>query len=97
VKERTRQLGESNKRLKQSNKDLEAFSYTVSHDLRAPLKTVSSFAEILQEDYSEQLQNRGQQLLRQIIEANKRMARLIDDVLRYARTGSTAVQFISVR
>jgi PAS domain S-box-containing protein len=96
VKERTRQLGESNKQLEQSNKDLEAFSYTVTHDLRAPLKTVSAFAEILQQDFSGQLQAEGQNFLHRIIETNKRMARLIDDVLRYSRTGHTTINLVSV-
>jgi PAS domain S-box-containing protein len=78
VKERTKELEES-------YKELEAFSYTVSHDLRAPLQAIRGFSEILKEDFAEQLKGEGNELLDRIIEADERMARLINDILSYAR------------
>ncbi|MGZ5544062.1 MAG: PAS domain-containing sensor histidine kinase, partial [Limisphaerales bacterium] len=96
VKERTRQLQESNKQLEGSNKELEAFSYTVSHDLRAPLHAIGGFAEILAEDYGPQLEGEGTELLQRIVEAGERMRRLIDDVLHYSRTGRAALKFVIV-
>jgi PAS domain S-box-containing protein len=96
VKERTRQLEESNKQLGETNKELEAFSYTVSHDLRAPLQAVQGFSEILKEDYGEQLRGEGEELVQRIADAGERMSRLIDDVLRYSRTGRTALKLVTV-
>jgi PAS domain S-box-containing protein len=78
VKERTKELEES-------YKELEAFSYTVSHDLRAPLQAIRGFSEILKEDFAEKLNGEGNELLDRIIEADERMARLINDILSYAR------------
>jgi len=89
VKERTIEL-------EKSYKELEAFSYTVSHDLRAPLQAIRGFTQILKEDYSEQLDGAGQELLERIIQADKRMARLIDDILSYSRLGRTAIKLESV-
>lgn len=89
VKQRTRQL-------EQSNKELESFSYTVSHDLRAPLQAIRGFTEILKEDYSAQLQGDAQEILQRILDAGERMGRLIDDVLRYSTTGRTALKFVTV-
>jgi len=103
VRERTRQLEdsnrqleESNRQLAESNKQLEAFSYTVSHDLRAPLHAIRGFAEIVAEDYATELKGDGLELMRRIAEAGERMTRLMDDVLRYSRTGRTAVKLTSV-
>jgi PAS domain S-box-containing protein len=85
VVERTRDL-------EQSYKELEAFSYSVSHDLRAPLQAIQGFTEILKEDYFEQLQGEGQELLQRILQCDARMTRLINDVLRYSRMGHTAIK-----
>jgi signal transduction histidine kinase len=68
-----------------ANKELEAFSYSVSHDLRAPLRGIDGFSQALLEDYAAQLPAKGQDYLRRIRVAAQRMAELIDDLLRLSR------------
>ncbi|WP_019499258.1 sensor histidine kinase [Pseudanabaena sp. PCC 6802] len=67
------------------NKELEAFSYSVSHDLRAPLRSIDGFSQALLEDYLGQLDTVGQDYLRRIRSASQRMGQLIDDLLALAR------------
>ena len=67
------------------NKELEAFSYSVSHDLRAPLRSIDGFSLALLEDYADRLDEQGQSLLTRIRGAAQRMAQLIDDLLRLAQ------------
>jgi light-regulated signal transduction histidine kinase (bacteriophytochrome) len=71
--------------LKAVNKELEAFSYSVSHDLRAPLRSIDGFSQALLEDYLEQLDAPGQDHLHRIRSASQRMGQLIDDLLTLAR------------
>ena len=78
VKDRTRQLAEV-------NAELEAFCYSVSHDLRAPLRGMLGFAEALREDYSDQLDETATDYLKRIVRASKRMESLIEDLLEYSR------------
>jgi light-regulated signal transduction histidine kinase (bacteriophytochrome) len=68
-----------------ANKDLEAFAYSVSHDLRAPLRALSGYAEALLEDYSDHLEETGRGYAERIQAASERMATLIDDLLQLAR------------
>jgi signal transduction histidine kinase len=70
-----------------SNKELEAFSYSVSHDLRAPLRHVASFANLLREHLAASLDETGENYLRHIIEAANGMGRLIDGLLIFSRLG----------
>jgi signal transduction histidine kinase len=67
--------------LKQANKELDVFSYTVSHDLRAPLSSIDGFSQALLDDYAATLDARGQDYLQRICEATQRMADLIDALL----------------
>ena len=72
-------------RYEQVNKELEAFAYSVSHDLRAPLRTISGFSQILLEDYSARLEADGKRNLERILGAAKKMSQLIDAMLMLAR------------
>jgi PAS domain S-box-containing protein len=71
--------------LEAANKELEAFSYSVSHDLRAPLRSIDGFSQALLEDYGDQLNEEAQSYLRRVRAASQRMAELIDDLLNLAR------------
>ncbi len=71
--------------LEAANKELETFSYSVSHDLRAPLNSIQGFSQALLEDYAERLDAEGQDYLQRVHAAGKRMSQLIDDLLGLAR------------
>jgi PAS domain S-box-containing protein len=78
--------------LEAANKELEAFSYSVSHDLRAPLRSIDGFSHVLLEDYGEQLPDEGKSYLERVRAAAQRMAVLIDDLLNLSRVTRTALQ-----
>ncbi|MHB9105421.1 MAG: PAS domain S-box protein [Armatimonadota bacterium] len=73
--------------LKETNKELEAFSYSVSHDLRAPLRGIDGFSKVLLEQYADRVDERGRDYLTRVRNAAKRMGRLIDDMLNLSRIG----------
>jgi PAS domain S-box-containing protein len=73
--------------LAQANQELEAFSYSVSHDLRAPLRSVDGFSQVLLEDYHDRLDEAGRDYLIRVRQAAQRMGDLIDQLLRLARLG----------
>jgi signal transduction histidine kinase len=79
------QLHRRTVQLEATNKELEAFSYSVSHDLRAPLRSIDGFSQALLEDYGARLDEDGQDYLQRVRAAAQRMAQLIDDLLSLAR------------
>jgi len=85
VHERTRELEVANQELATANKDLESFSFSVSHDLRAPLRAVRGFCDIFLEEHGATLQPEGRVLLERVREGGTRMSQLIDDLLAFSR------------
>jgi PAS domain S-box-containing protein len=76
---------ERTSQLEAANKELDAFAYSVSHDLRAPLRGIDGFSQVLLESYSNELDGQGQSYLKRIRAAAQRMAQLIDDLLNLSR------------
>jgi light-regulated signal transduction histidine kinase (bacteriophytochrome) len=92
VEERTHELQERHEALRRNaaellaaNTELDAFAYSVSHDLRAPLRSIDGFSQILLEDYAGKLDEAGQESLHRVRAASQRMGTLIDDLLKLAR------------
>jgi light-regulated signal transduction histidine kinase (bacteriophytochrome) len=74
-----------------ANKELESFSYSVSHDLRAPLRAINGYAKMLEEDYQTLFDGEGKRLLSTIRENAKKMGVLIDDLLSFSRLGKKEI------
>lgn len=89
IRERTAQLEEA-------VKELEAFTYTVSHDLRAPLRSLNGFVRILLEDYGSRLDDEGRRVCNIIAGSARQMGRLIDDLLALSRVGRSEMVILSV-
>src|SRR5207253_11367425 len=92
VAERTHELEERNQALRHNaaqllaaNTELDAFAYSVSHDLRAPLRSIDGFSQVLLEDYAAQLDEAGRDSLRRVCAATQRMGMLIYDLRQLAR------------
>src|SRR5262249_10502184 len=86
-----RRVAERTIQLESANKELEAFSYSVSHDLRAPLRGMAGFARILMEDYAEQLPEDATRSLKRIQDNAQKMGALIDDLLAFSRLSRQAL------
>lgn len=85
AKEHQQALLDAKERAEAANRELEAFSYSVAHDLRAPLRAIDGFSQALFEDYGERLDEEGHRMLQRVREQAQRMAMLIDDLLALSR------------
>lgn len=94
VEERVQRV---NEKLVAANKELEAFSYSVSHDLRAPLRRIDGFASLLREHAAADLDDKGRKYLTLISKAARQMGVLIDDLLQFSRIGRTELRPLPVR
>ncbi|CAH0998999.1 Phytochrome-like protein cph1 [Neolewinella maritima] len=90
--QRYTEVKEINERLQKAYEDLESFSYTVSHDLRAPLRAINGYAEILEEEYGEELNDDAKTLLGGIQRGVEQMNSFITDILELSRVGSGGLQ-----
>lgn len=88
-----RRVAERTGQLERANQELESFSYSVSHDLRTPLRAIDGFARILLEDYYSQLDEEGRRLLNVVRENTARMAELIQDLLAFSRLSRQNLTF----
>lgn len=91
LKKTREQLVRSREETQSLNRELEAFSYSVAHDLRAPLRSMDGFSQAILEDYGDQLDDNGRKYLRYIREAAQEMAQLIDDILALSRVSRSEV------
>jgi PAS domain S-box-containing protein len=85
-------IAERTAELLAANKEMESFSYSVSHDLRAPLRAIEGFSRILLEDYGEKLDAEGRRLANVVRDSARRMAQMIDDILAFSRVGRAAME-----
>ena len=98
LRDSEKQLRDTAADLAQKNGDLEAFTYSISHDLKEPLRALEGFSQYLINNYADKLDDRGQNLLQRITNASLRMKRLIDDLLGLSRAarGSIPVEVINL-
>ena len=87
-----RMVNERTASLREAIAQMEEFSYSVSHDLRAPVRAMQCYAEVLMEDYGSQLDDHGKKYLERIIQGGTRMDRLIQDILTYSRMSRREIQ-----
>ena len=89
-------VNERTEQLEAANKELESFSYSVSHDLRSPLRAIDGFSHILLDDYADKLDEEGKRLLNVVRDNTNRMGQLIDDILKFSRTGRLEITFSEI-
>jgi signal transduction histidine kinase len=92
VRERTHELSRANQELAAANQDLESFSFSVSHDLRAPLRAVRGFCQLYLDEYGGSIPAQGRPLLDRVAQGSERMSQLIEDLLSFARFSRQPLQ-----
>jgi PAS domain S-box-containing protein len=92
IKRLNKELLNNISQLESSNKELESFSYSVSHDLRAPLRAIHGYSSILMEEYSKSFDEEGKNMMVSIQMNAKKMGQLIDDLLAFSRLGKKELQ-----
>jgi PAS domain S-box-containing protein len=92
VKERTAELRKTNDELQFANKELEAFAYSVSHDLRAPIRHIAGFTELLQKHADPVLDDKSRRHIRMVLDSANRMGSLVDDLLAFSRISRAETQ-----
>ncbi len=90
------ELKDEREKLEAANQELEAFAYSVSHDLRVPLRAIDGFSRILMEDYQEELDDEGKRLIDIVRENTKKMGQLIDDILQLSRAGRQEMKLTKI-
>lgn len=93
----THAMEKANVELEHANQELESFAYSVSHDLRAPLRNIDGFSKILLDEYSATLEDRAKHYLNRVRNGTAKMSLLIDDILMFSRIGRAEMQFRVVR
>ena len=96
VRQLNTDLQKQSAQLQAANKELEAFSYSVSHDLRAPLRSIDGFSQALLEDYADQLDEQGKDYLQRVRASTQRMGELIDDLLNLSRVSRGTMRLETV-
>jgi PAS domain S-box-containing protein len=96
LQEKNQRLAEANDELSLRNRELDEFVYVVSHDLQEPLRTLIAFSDFLMKDYGEKLVGEGQEFLRYLVDASRRMRAMINAMLSLSRAGKVIGEFVTV-
>ena len=97
LQEKNARLATTIEELSRRNKEMDEFTYVVSHDLQEPLRTLTAFSDFLLRDYGDRLDAEGQEFVRYIVDASRRMRALIQDLLSLSRAGKVAAEFSGVQ
>ena len=96
LQEKNQRLAQANEELSQRNRELDEFVYVVSHDLQEPLRTLIAFSDFLLKDYGERLEAEGQEYVRYLVDASRRMRAMIHGMLNLSRAGKVIGEFALV-
>ncbi len=93
LQEKNQRLAQTNEELSRKNRELDEFVYVVSHDLQEPLRTLIAFSDFLRKDYGDRLEAEGQEFVRYLVEASRRMREMIHGMLNLSRAGKVIGEF----